>query len=145
MDDVLCNFKKGVKDKILTPTLSEETFPHFPQSMVGFFILLEPIEGAINAIKTLEKNYDVWILTRPSFLNIHCYTEKAVWIKKYLGYEMQKKLILCGDKSLVKGDYLIDDSIKDGQDRFEGKLIRFGSNDFPTWKEVMEYFSKEIK
>ncbi len=52
---------------------------------------------------------------------------------------MQKKLILCGDKSLVRGHYLIDDSIKDGQENFEGELIRFGSTRFYNWDPVITY------
>jgi 5'(3')-deoxyribonucleotidase len=52
---------------------------------------------------------------------------------------MLEKLILCPDKSLVKGDYLIDDDIKHGQLTFEGEHIRFGSSNFPDWKSVIKY------
>jgi 5'(3')-deoxyribonucleotidase len=56
----------------------------------------------------LKENYDVWILTRPSYKNIN-YSEKAQWVLNHLGYDVQEKTIMCGDKSLLKGDYLIDD------------------------------------
>jgi putative heme-binding domain-containing protein len=45
-------------------------------------------EGAIEGVKTLQTKYDVWILTRPSIKNTNCYTEKAEWIKKYLGEDV---------------------------------------------------------
>lgn len=135
MDETLCNFRKGVTDNILAP--ANKTEEQFPQSRLGFFLLLEPIEGAIEAMNKLQKKYDVWILTRPSFYNLHCYTEKAIWVRKHLGYEMQKKLILAGDKSLLIGDYLIDDTDKDGQDKFVGKLMLFGSETYPNWEVVL--------
>lgn len=139
MDGVLCDFRKGLVDNILPTANSMEK--EFPQSRLGFFILLEPIEGAIDAINKLKEKYDVWILSRPSFPNMNCYTEKAIWIRKHLGYEMQKKLILAGDKSLLIGDYLIDDTNKDGQERFTGELILFGSEIYPSWKEVLKEFN----
>lgn len=142
MDGVLANFDKAVQDNILAPGYKHNPGIDFPQSRSGFFTLLEPIEGAIEAVKKLQETYDVWILTRPSFFNLHCYTEKAIWVRNHLGYEMQRKLILCGDKSLVKGDYLIDDRTTDGQDRFEGTLILFGSEKFLNWEGVLNYLKQ---
>lgn len=136
MDGTICDFKKGVLDNILSPATKTEK--EFPQSKLGFFILLEPIDGAIDAVNRLKEKYDVWILTRPSFPNLHCYTEKAIWIRKHLGYEMQKKLIIAGDKSLLMGDYLIDDMLTDGQDRFTGELILFASSEYPNWESVLK-------
>ena len=46
---------------------------------------------------------------------------------------------MCGDKSLLKGDYLIDDMNTDKQSEFEGEWIEFGSNKFPNWKTVVDY------
>lgn len=134
MDEVLCRFiKKGLEIKRKFPNIQ------YPQSQVGFFSRLEPVEGSIEAVNKLNDVYDIWILTRPSFFNLHCYTEKAEWIREHLGFEMQKKLILCGNKSLVKGDYLIDDSITDGQLEFEGELLQFKTDKFPDWNAVLDY------
>ena len=121
MDDTICDFT--------TPFKTGEYKLKYPQSKVGFFLDLKPIEGAIEGINTLQSKYDVWILTRPSIKNIHCYTEKAAWIRKYLGEEMLNKMILCPDKSLVKGDYLIDDDNRHGQTEFEGEHIHFGKDE----------------
>ena len=48
---------------------------------------------------------------------------------------MTKKLIICWDKGLLKGDYLIDDHEYD----FDGELIRFGSDEFRNWEIVKDY------
>lgn len=132
MDDTLCDFT--------TPFKTGEFKLKYPQSKVGFFLELEPLEGAIEGMNTLMTKYDVWILTRPSIKNTNCYTEKAEWIKKYFGENFLEKLILCPNKSLVKGDYLIDDDHRHGQTEFEGEHIYFGKDDkFKTWSQVIEY------
>lgn len=136
MDNTICDFRKGVMDNILAPANANEE--EFPQSKLGFFILLEPIKGAIEAVNKLQEKYDVCIATRPSFPNVGCYTEKAIWIRKHLGYEMQKKLYLAPDKSRLIGDYLIDDQTSDGQDKFTGKLMQFGSEKYPNWEAVLQ-------
>lgn len=136
MDGTICDFRKGVMDNILAPANANEE--KFPQSKLGFFILLEPIEGAIEAVNELQKKYDVCIATRPSFPNVSCYTEKAIWVRKHLGYEMQKKLYLAPNKARLIGDYLIDDTKKDGQSKFVGKLMLFGSKKYPNWKAILK-------
>jgi 5'(3')-deoxyribonucleotidase len=131
MDDTLCDF--------IGPFKSGEYKIKFPQSKVGFFLDLKPLDFAIEGVKTLQTKYDVWILTRPSIKNTHCYTEKAEWIKKYFGEDMLNKMILCPDKSLVKGDFLIDDDVKHGQPEFEGEWLHFATDKFLNWKLVVEY------
>jgi 5'(3')-deoxyribonucleotidase len=56
-----------------------------------------------------------------------------------LGDTSKKKLILCHNKGLVKGDFLIDDRIANGVADFSGEHIHFGQDKFPGWKEVMTY------
>ena len=137
MDGTICDIKSAYRKVLENP--KNELEKKYPQSRIGLFVNLDPIPGAIESMEELQKNHDVWILTRPSFKNINSYSEKAEWVLKHLGYEMQKKLILCPDKSLVKGDVLIDDMTMDGQTEFEGIFIHFGTEKFPNWKSVMEY------
>jgi hypothetical protein len=37
------------------------------------------------------------------------------------------------------GDFLIDDRIANGVADFTGEHIHFGTERFPTWKEVLDY------
>lgn len=137
MDGVLCDFVSAYnRDK--------KEFPEqeYPQSQVGFFLNLKPIEGAIESFKELEKHFNVWILTRPSVQNPLCYTEKALWVKNHLGIDVQRRTIMATDKSLLKGDYLIDDDTKHGQTEFEGEHIHFGNTPFENWVKVVKYLKK---
>jgi 5'(3')-deoxyribonucleotidase len=137
MDGVLCNFYGAAKKALI-----ENPSQKYPQSKWGFFLKLEEIPDAIESFRKLQDKYDVWILTRPSFKNVNCYTEKAQWVWDHLGYDVLEKTIMSPDKSLLKGDYLIDDCGNAGQDRFEGEWINFKSDRFPDWKSVIEYLIK---
>lgn len=137
MDDTICDYKGAfIKDSSKFP------INKFPQSRWGFFANLEPIEGAIETIHELMGEFDVWILTRPSYMNPLSYTEKRIWVEKYFGLEFCKKLILCSNKSLLKGDYLVDDSSLCGQPEFEGEWLQYGTEKFDNWKKVKEYLVK---
>lgn len=141
MDDTITAFEKARVAHIeKTPSI------RIPWCKMDFFRKLEPIEGAIEGINKLTEWYDVWILTRPSVHNPLCYTEKRLWVEDHLGFEWCKKLILCPDKSLMKGDLLIDDV----KWNFDGEQLLFGSSACPNWKSVVEqarvlklYFEKD--
>ncbi|MFK7765703.1 MAG: hypothetical protein AB8B55_00575 [Mariniblastus sp.] len=140
MDDVLCNFAGGARKR-------SQADPNrkFPQSKIGFFENLEPIEDGIESVQSLLEDFDVYILTAPSTRNPHSYMEKRIWIEKYFGYEFTSKLIISPNKGLSIGDYLIDDNVRGkGQENFKGELIHFGSATFPDWKSVVQHLrSKE--
>lgn len=139
MDNVMCAFTKSYGEwKKEHPEIT------YPQSQFGFFSNLEPIQGAVESFKLLQKHYDVYILTRPSIYNLMCYTEKADWVKRHLGFEVLEKLIIACDKSMVKakGAYLIDDDIQAGQLQFEGEFLRFGTEQFPDWNSIIKYLIK---
>lgn len=131
MDDTLCDYQTSF-NFIKKSDRSIE----YPQSLPGFFENLVPIHQAIDSVKHLMEYYDIYILTRPSYMNPLCYTEKRLWIEKYFGLEMCKRLIICPNKALVKGDYLIDDVL---WPEFEGEQIQFSTVEFSSWSRVSVY------
>lgn len=136
MDDVLCDYTTAFNNAIEeTPGIA------FPQSQYGFYANLAPITEAIESVQKLinSEKFDPYILTAPSTRNPFSYTEKRVWIEKYFGFEFTEKLIISPNKGLLKGDILIDDLISGrGQENFVGKVMQFGSADYPDWNAVME-------
>jgi len=138
MDHVLCDFGKAYR-----ASKNSDPLCAYPQSKPGFFKSLKPIQNAIETYNWLlsDRSFDVWILTAPSIKNPLCYTEKRLWVEEYLGLDVVNHLIISPDKSLLKGDYLIDDYASGkGQENFEGQLIHFGSEQFPDWLSVQKYF-----
>jgi 5'-nucleotidase len=110
----------------------------------GFFLDLEPIPYALESFKILNDHFKVYFLSTAPWSNIHAPSEKRLWIEVHMGDLVEKKLILSHNKGLLKGDYLVDDRIANGVDSFEGEHIHFGTDQFPTWKEVLIYiFEKE--
>lgn len=135
MDDVLCDYSSSHR-------VHRASHPHiaFPQSIPGFFENLRPIEGAIESVNQLRgtETFEVYVLTAPSTRNPLSYTEKRLWIERHFGYEFTKQLIICSNKGLLKGDYLVDDNIEGkGQEHFAGQVLHFGSNNYPSWSFVM--------
>jgi 5'(3')-deoxyribonucleotidase len=137
MDDVLCNFTETAnQDLKLNPAIK------FPQSQYGFFTKLLPLPGAINAVQALlnSDKYTPYILTAPSVKNPLCYTEKRIWVEQHLGFEMVNRLIISPNKSLLKGQYLIDDNHTGRcQSEFEGELLHFGTSSYPDWASIRKY------
>ena len=140
IDDTLADYSGAIKAaKLANPAMP------FPQAEYGFYSNLQPIDGAVMAVNNLLNSevFTPYILTAPSLKNPMSYTEKRVWIERYFGMDLVERLIICPDKSLLKGAYLIDDKIKGhGQDQFEGTVLQFGSNDFPTWITVLEALNR---
>lgn len=92
----------------------------------GFILGLRPVEGSIEAIhEMIRAGHDVRICTAPLGAYQNCLTEKYQWIEKYLGDEFTRRVILTKDKTLIRGDVLIDDDYK-----IQGILT-------PVWKHVI--------
>ena len=140
LDDTICNYTKRfneVKDDCV--------YVEYPQSSANFYDFMEPVDGAIETIYDLSYLFDLYILTAPSPYNPLTYSGKAKWVGKHLGLEILKKLIICPNKGLLKGDVLIDDHIEGcGQENFEGKLIKF-TNWYLTIKELKDYRINQFK
>ncbi len=135
MDNTLCDFAGHYREvKRQRPELL------YPHSLPGFFTDLSPLPGAVEAFAHLSAlpATEVYILTAPSVLNPHCYTEKRLWVANHLGLDAAYRLIICPNKGLLQGDYLIDDlSAGKGQEYFTGELVLFGSPQYPDWSTVL--------
>ncbi|KAM4632250.1 5'(3')-deoxyribonucleotidase, mitochondrial [Discoglossus pictus] len=77
----------------------------------NFFLDLDPIEGAVEAVKEMVniENTDVFICTSPIKRFRHCPYEKYAWVEKHFGHEFLEQIVLTRDKTVVSADLLIDD------------------------------------
>lgn len=136
MDNVLVDFASAF------PSLSEETKTRYEghlDDVPGMFALMQPMPGAIDAFHELSKRFEVYILSTAPWNNSSAWSDKLEWVKRYLGDAATKRLILSHHKDLNIGDFLIDDRLKHGVDRFRGEHIHFGSERFPDWPSVVSY------
>ena len=103
-----------------------------------------PIDGAVEAFNELcfDEDYDVYILSTAPWNIPNSWTQKRLWVSKYLGDKAHKRLILCNHKNLLRGDILIDDRTANGAGEFDGELIQFGTDKYPDWQTVIKYLLK---
>ena len=143
MDNVLVDFQSGL-DRIDEETKKEyrakgpddkDRLDEIP----GLFSKMDPIPGAIEAVHKLAEVYDVFILSTAPWKNPSAWSDKVLWVTKYLDDVFHKRMIITHRKDLVEGDYLIDDRGKNGTSEFKGEWIHFGSERFPDWDAVLEY------
>ena len=136
MDNVLVDFPTGIAR--ITDKQREE-FDGRLDEVPGIFSLMDPMPSAIDSFQILASNFDTYILSTAPWENHTAWSDKVNWVKKYLGAPAYKRLILSHNKHLNAGDYLIDDRLKNGADRFKGEHIHFGTEKFPDWKSVCAY------
>ena len=136
MDNVLVDFSSG-SDRI--PEHLEAEYQGRIDEVPGIFSLMEPLKGAIESFERLSKKYDTYILSTAPWENASSWSDKNLWVRKYLGSIAEKRLILSHHKNLNLGDFLIDDRTANGAAQFEGKHILFGSNEYPDWEAVCNY------
>ena len=89
------------------PGLREEAVRLFHAE--GFFRDLPPREGALAAVREIAEAYEVFICTSPVLTSAFCAAEKYAWVERHLGAEWKRRVVLTSDKTLVRGDVLIDD------------------------------------
>ena len=136
MDGVLVDFQSDID------SLTEEQRASFKDGLddvPGIFSKMKPVEGAIEAYEELTRHFDVYILSTAPWNNPSAWTDKLLWVKKYLGDLAYKRLILSHNKHLNDGDFLIDDRTANGAGNFKGEHIHFLSAKFKNWDDVLNY------
>ncbi len=136
MDGVLVDFESGVNK---VDEAVKEQYSGRLDEIPGIFALMEPIPGAIEVVRLLARNYDLFILTTSPWNNPTAASDKVEWVKKHLDDVFHKRLIITHRKDLLDGDYLIDDRGKNGASEFKGEWIKFGSPEFPDWESILKY------
>lgn len=116
-----------------------------------FFETLPVMEGAVEAVKTLMEDFEVYIVSAamefPLSLN-----EKLTWLGVHFPFITWHNIIFCGNKSIINTDYMIDDHIKN-LDHFKGKTLMFHAYHNTTythhtrvnnWTEIVTLLKAEL-
>lgn len=136
MDNVLVDFPSGIARTEPELLLRYEgRLDEVP----GIFARMDPLAGALEAFETLARHFDAYILSTAPWENPSAWSDKLLWVRRHLGPAAHKRLILTHHKDLNVGDYLIDDRLKNGVERFRGEHIHFGTPAFPDWPSVVAY------
>lgn len=146
---------KMTKDDLLGKS-EEEAFPEKGlvrkfASTEGFFSTVPVMPGAVEAIQKLQEHFEIYIVSAamefPQSL-----VEKRQWLQEHFPFIGWKNIILCGDKSIINTDFMVDDHIKN-LDYCQGKPIMFQAFHnldhehhvrATNWDEVLEILMKEV-
>jgi 5'-nucleotidase len=141
MDNVLVDFPSAF-EKI--PKRYLITHKEKMDEVPGIFSLMDPIPNAIDSFNELSSLFDTYILSTSPWENETAWSDKLKWVKNYLGENGYKRLILSHHKNLNSGDFLVDDRLANGVDKFSGEHIHFGTEKFPDWNTVTSYLKNKI-
>ena len=117
--------------------------------MNGFFRTLPVIAGSVNAIRSLMEDFDVYIVSAAMEFPLSLF-EKKEWLEEHFPFVSWKNIVFCGDKHIIRTDYLIDDHLKN-LDPFPGTPIMYTASHnvlsthhqrVNNWEEVLHYFKK---
>jgi 5'(3')-deoxyribonucleotidase len=115
-----------------------------------FFEDLALIAGAQEVLTDLSERYEIFIATQamtvPNSLG-----PKYRWLQRHFPFIPPTHYVFCGNKSILRADYLIDD-LPRNLERFEGQGILYSAPHNLTatgfvrvdnWQEVAAYFATQ--
>lgn len=141
MDGVLVDFESGLRR---VPEDVRGAYKDHLERIPGIFSLMDPVPGALAAYRELCGLFDTFILSTAPWDNPSSWTDKMLWVKKYLGDLCTDRLILTYRKDLNRGDFLVDDRPNSGHaEDFRGEVVHFGSERFPDWEAVLAYLREK--
>ncbi len=116
----------------------------------GFFRDLPVIADSQEVVQELIQHYDVFITTAAmEFRN--CFEDKYDWLQEFFPFINWKNIVFCGDKSIIRADYMIDDHASNLRS-FQGKGLLYTASHnvheteftrLNNWLEVRDYFRAE--
>ncbi|MCZ4245103.1 5' nucleotidase, NT5C type [Pedobacter punctiformis] len=115
----------------------------------GFFRTLPVMPNAVAVVKELMNDFDIYIVTAAMEFPLSLF-EKYEWLQEHFPFISWKNIVMCGDKSVINTDYLIDDHCKN-LDFCKGRAIMFSAahnsnidrhERVNTWDEVRALFNE---
>lgn len=142
MDNVLVDFPSGLA---AVPEQQRKAFDGHPDDIPGIFARMKPMPEAVDAFTELACLYDTYILSTAPWHNPSAWSDKLLWVQKYLGESAYKRLILTHHKNLNDGAFLVDDRVKHGVPEFKGKHIHFGHDPYRDWAATLAYLRGQAR
>lgn len=90
-----------------------------------FFESLSVMPESQRVIAALQRKYDVFIATAAMEVPTS-FAQKFRWLEKHFPFIPPSHIVYCGDKGILRADYLIDDNPRQ-LERFQGTGILYSS------------------
>jgi 5'-nucleotidase len=89
----------------------------------GFFRTIPVMKDSQRVLKLLNEKYEIIIVSMATEFP-YSLTDKQLWLNDNFPFISWKQVVLCGNKSLIRADLMIDDHFKN-LDNFEGDTIMY--------------------
>lgn len=89
----------------------------------GYFRHLPVIADSQRVVRRLMDHYDIFIVSAATEFP-QSLTDKMLWLQDHFPFIGWQKVCLCGSKTIVKADILIDDHFKN-LDYFDGQTLLY--------------------
>lgn len=115
----------------------------------GFFRDLEVMEDSQEVLFELSEKYEIFIISA-TLQHPNAPKDKLAWLHEYFPFIHYNNIVFCGDKSIIRADYLIDDHPRH-LEAFQGDSIIFSAfhnihekrfKRVDNWKEVKSLINK---
>jgi 5'-nucleotidase len=136
----------GTKLLHTVPEAHKSTVAAYPHTK-GFFDDLPVIPNSQEILKQLYEAHEVYIVSAAMEFK-HSLYPKFEWLDQHFPFIHWKRRVLCGDKSVIKGDVLIDDH-DFNLETFTGRRVMFTSphnvhdtryERMNNWLEAKQFF-----
>jgi len=113
-----------------------------------FFEDLPLMPGSQSVLKDLAQRFEVFIATAAMSVP-NSFSAKYRWLQRHFPFIPPTHYVFCGNKNILRADYLIDDLPRNLL-RFDGQGLLFtaphnfavtGFTRVNNWQEVAEYFA----
>lgn len=99
----------------------------------------KPKSSLHKAYELLLDNYNVYFVSPAPTNNPSVITEQQAWIEETFSAPAWNHAIFTNQPQLLYGDYFISST---EQPDFLGTVLRFGSDEFKTWEDIITYFER---
>jgi 5'(3')-deoxyribonucleotidase len=109
-----------------------------------FFETMAVMPESQRVIQRLQAEYEVFIATAAMEIPTS-FAQKYRWLEKHFPFIPASHIVYCGDKSILRADYLIDDNPRQLR-RFAGEGILFSSPhnaDIKAFRRVNDWLEVE--
>ena len=120
--------KEDLHGKVVWDVVSVDRHPQLEAYLRSddFFTMLEVMPESQRVLKALQTKYEVFIATAAMEVPTS-FEQKYKWLGKHFPFIPTSHIVFCGDKGILRAEYLIDDNPRQLR-RFEGEGILYDSH-----------------
>ena len=138
--------KADLHGKWLWDVVSVDRHPALEQYLRSddFFAVLDVMPESQRVMRALQDKYEVFIATAAMEVPTS-FVAKYKWLGEHFPFIPASHIVYCGDKGIIRADYLIDDNPRQLR-RFEGEGILYSSPhnvDVTGYKRVKDWLDVE--